>query len=133
MPRAVALRHLIMQSDLRVGELARKRRLLCALVLVLASDLRKLGVDLDAALLGSFGGLRKLQELQLEVVASPLLRRNAMLSAWQRCCASSSSARQPIAPCARPSLSLASPILPRAHRAAFGAKARRGVAVRREE
>ena len=49
--------------------------LLCALVLVLASDLRKLGVDLDAALLGSFGSLRKLQKLQLEVVASPLLRR----------------------------------------------------------
>ena len=39
------------------------------------SDLRQLGVDLHAALLGGFGSLPQLQELELEVMASPLLRR----------------------------------------------------------
>ncbi len=64
-----------MQRGLRIGEIRRERARLLLLGAFLRADIRKLLRDLVAPARGRFGRLAQLHELELEIVAAPLLRR----------------------------------------------------------
>ncbi len=75
-PGAVALRHLVVQLQLRIGQFACERFAVRLFGACLRSDVGEFGDDLRAALFRRLGGLPQLQELEIEVVAASLLRRN---------------------------------------------------------
>ncbi len=71
----VALRHRLVQRRLRVGELRPERARPVLLGRLLGGDRGQLLGDLRPPLRGRLRGLPQLQELELEIVAAPLLRR----------------------------------------------------------
>jgi hypothetical protein len=69
----LASRHRIVQFRLTVGDGGPDRRELLAALRVLRGEIVAFLAKLQAACGGRFGGLPKLDELELEIVAAPLL------------------------------------------------------------